>query len=504
MLGLLVALSATVRVRSLVAPTTQNWDENTFILVAQRLGMGELPFTTTFENKPPLLPILQSVPLLLAPGSLHLFRLTLVVVVALTAFAVFEASTRVGLGRIPAIVAACGFIVWTMASPSGTAWMSQHSANLWLAVLLLLTVRGANQRSDLLITGLVAAVLVLTRTNYVVPAAALLALAVLWTRDGRRLRSIWLMTVGGLLPAASVTLVYSLAGELGSLRAGVLDVILTSGGQGDVRTGLGAPPRWFIWALLTGLALQLAGTRGSSSRSDAGRRLWWANLSMLLGLAASILLHGTIFSHYLLMFALPLGIGFGLALDRILHDHRAAMSGQADVAGRHLAGVAGRGAALIVAVLLLEPSGMAAGRLLPSRTTTEAVFEAELTAALAERLDERPGTVWALDHHFVYWRTRTLPPHPLVTHPSSLSKPEFWASVPIDGASRPSTGREAVGLVLATSPDYVVSSEGLTEWYLRRFDDDATALLLSVIEEEYRVVWRSSINNAVIRTRHVG
>jgi hypothetical protein len=505
-----VAVVSGARLASLVAPATVDWDENTFILVAQRLTVGELPFTTTFENKPPLFSALQAIPLLIAPDSLLVFRWALIIVVTFTALALRRSMIASGAPRLAADLIVPLVAVASMASPSGSAWMSQHSANLWLSLLLLVILGSRDARVNHVLAGMIASVLVLTRTSYVLAAAGLLILMVARSPRPRRPSIAAATVLGGAIPGAVVLALYAVAGELAAFRAGVIDVVLGSGGQGDLRLGIGMPPRWLGWSLAALVLIHLAGRtqHGCASRLEraAGlQHLRDANGVISVGLLASIMIHGSIFTHYLQMLILPLAVGASIAVAASMDVYRSAqLYDSRTLTFRRLRRVLPRAATLGLGVALLVPSGMSVDRLVPDRSASRAAFEAEIVAALRSIRSDGGGSIWAIDHHFVYWKTGSLPPHPLVTHPSSLSKPEFWASIPVRDAIRPETGSDVVSLVLSQTPSYIIGSANLDEWYLRQLDASARELLLSRIEADYRIVWRSSFQDAVIRVHVAG
>jgi hypothetical protein len=65
MLGIGIAASVLLRLVWIVFPAVIDWDEGTYNLVASRLLAGELPYTTTMDNKPPLAELLRVVSMLL-------------------------------------------------------------------------------------------------------------------------------------------------------------------------------------------------------------------------------------------------------------------------------------------------------------------------------------------------------------------------------------------------------------------------------------------------------
>lgn len=499
-----VGVVALIRTASLLDPVTVDWDENTFLLVAQRMAMGELPFTTTFDNKPPALAALQAVPLLLAPTSLVGVRFALVLVIAVTAMALRAALIGSGVPKRIGDLVVPLTAVLSMASAGGIPWMSQHSANMWLALLVMVVIQPNPRDRTLVLAGVLASVLVLTRTNYAFPASGLILLSIVWMPATRRVRGSGLVLLGGIIPLGIMVLLYARDGQVAALRAGVLDVVLGPGGQADIRDGIGVPPTWLVWLCLAFALLHITGRsrrfRGAHADPKAmDDRIMTANLTMAFGLAVSVLLHASIFGHYRQMFTVPLALSALVSAAGLLPGDGPGRDGEGRVIEWRPIWI--RTSALAVSGALLLLGGFTLSHLIPDRSSSRPDFEAGLVAALDELVAANPGSVWALNHHFVYWRTLTLPPHPLVTHPSSLAKPEFWASVPeVDGPS-PGSAADAVSLVLRREPRYIVGSEDLGEWYLLDLGEDAQELLREEIELWYQIVYRSPSRGAVIWAR---
>ena len=486
-----------LRSSSLISAPRASFDEDTFILVAQRLARGELPFTTTFENKPPLFSVLPAIPQLFAPESRLAVRVALTVVILLTGFAVAVSVRRATGSVLGGGASGLALVGFSALAPSGQAWMSQHSANFWLAILLLLCwPRGTATRArSPFLVGVVAGVLVLTRTNYVIPATVLLLLDLAWRPAGGRFGVFARVVAGGASVAGIVAAAYGLVGELPALLAGALDVLVAEGGQGDVRSTLRPLPGWMMSTVGLFAVVSVAALPGAAGRPKPALRLWWSGVALAASIGVSVLLHRSIFSHYLLMFGVPVAILSGLVVHAVLQG--IGVPGQPRLVRRGLTVITLRVALpLAAAGALAGPAGLQPTRLIPAVGTSEASEDRALVDALRGFLEQSPGSVWALSDHFVYWRTGTLPPHPLVTHPSSLTKSEFWSSVPLDASARPQTTRQAIDLILATRPRYVVSTEHLDEWYLDPFPEER-AHLRERLAGDYRVVWRSDGDMAI-------
>lgn len=498
-LAFMLAIVGSIRFGSILNAATISWDENTFILVAQRLTLGELPYTTTFDNKPPAFVAMQAL-LWESSSTLVLFRLSLVIVISITALTIRVALLRAGARPAAGWIAAVAMAFFSASAPAGGAWMSQHAANLWLAILLLMmTSEEVTRRLDVGI-GLVAAMLVLTRTNYLVPAMLVVLLDLTSRSELHRSGRIGRQAAGFAIPVLLTIAVYWIGSSIPSLISGVIDIVIRSGGQGDPRSALAIPDRWFLAAVAAGLLLHASGhvtDHGERSPFLARRRFRAMNLAVLMGAALSVQLHSTVFTHYLLILVVPLAASVGLAIDGVARGLLATRFGRRSSSRkRAFASIAG----LVASLVLLAPAGFSMNRLRPA-DPSQSAFESELVNELRRLYDERPGPVWALNDHFVYWHLELLPPDPLVTHPSNLTKPEYWLHAPSASGARPQSNAEAIERILKQNPTYIVSSQDLNEWYLRVLDDGARRSFVSALERDYEVVWAAEGRDTVIRAR---
>ena len=498
-LVLVLAIVGSIRFGSIFNAATISWDENTFILVAQRLTLGELPYTTTFDNKPPLFVVLQAL-LLGSSSSLALFRLSLVIVISITALAVRVALLRAGARPAASWIAVVAMALFSASAPAGGAWMSQHAANLWLAILLLIVMsEKTTKRLDVGI-GLVVAVLVLTRTNYLIPAMFIVLLDLAFRSELHCSGRVGRQAAGFAVPVLLTVAVYWITDSIPSLISGVIDIVVRSGGQGDPRSALAIPDRWLLAAVAMGLLLHACGylaDHGDRTLLPVRRRFRALNIAALMGTALSIQLHSAVLTHYLLILVVPLAASAGLAVDGVARGFLGSRSDRRTYSRKRAFTIS---AGLAASLTLLVPAGFSTDRLRPA-DPSQSAFESELVNELRQLNEDKAGTVWALNDHFVYWRLEILPPDPLVTHPSNLMKPEYWMYAPRANSSRPQSGTEAINRILQRNPTYIVSSRELSEWYLRGLDDDERHSFVSALERDYEIVWAAEGRDTVIRAR---
>jgi hypothetical protein len=483
----LFGFSASLRIATIVNPSTIDWDENTFLTVASRVAQGELPFVTTLDNKPPLFPLQQAVALLGGLTNPSLMRGVLAAIIALTAFLVVRATAVHSPTHVGPWSAGIFLIVATSVSPAGGAWMSQTSANLLLALLMLLILSDRTSRWRWMQLGAVAAAVTLTRTNYAFPAAALLLVALLQHHPEGRARITRDVALGGGLLTAAVVLPYAATDTIAYLRVGLFDVLLGPGGQAATVPDTQGLPVW----VLPLVALQVAVLATSGHGSNGAMSGWWREtlrgprvvpLSAQFGMLASLLFHSTLWTHYSIMLLVPVAAQIGL------------IGGGRHATSRRSLTVP----ALAVVVLLVLAASGTSGLLSQSE---EARREASVVQRLDLLVDGRDLRVWAISDNYVNWRTRTAPAHPIVAFPGGPDIPVVRQNVGLYGDEPvPGTTLEAMLLVLDRSPHYIVSSPGLTEGYLgEMLTEDALGVLRDEIDRHYRTVWTDASGRTAIR-----
>lgn len=214
---------------SILWPFTFTWDENTFNLVALRLLEGELPYTTTFENKSPLTLVPQSLALLVVGQSPSAMRLVAALLLGLAAF--LAVLITPGTRRFtPALLTGLLLILLWVTRTNGLAWMSElNIAILFLLTLLLVVQFRGDAMWQLALIGIAIGTIPLVRINWSFAALILFVAFAIKVR-------VWLriLVVGffSLLPLILVFLTYALSGKVDRLWAGAV-VLPRSLGDGE-------------------------------------------------------------------------------------------------------------------------------------------------------------------------------------------------------------------------------------------------------------------------------
>jgi len=460
---------------SFAAPV--GWDENTFFLVASRGAAGELPYTTTFDNKPPLAVLFQTMALATRIDSPWQLRIVAAILAALAAYFL----TRIGFRRGPSwwqVPTGAIFIALYSLLPEGFGWVTELNAIVLFALAIYLLWRIAvGQRASLFLLGLVIGLLPLTRTNWAFVAIALLVAAALYVR-GMSLnfvRGVTALIAGSATPLALTALAYAGAGEFSRFWQGAVLLPLRYGVEATDASSLSLSPYslrlWLIGMALIALAAVLSWYLGQIEELI---------FDGLVALIASVLLITALaqspdYGHHALQFTPIIAIGLARVTGQILQ-----MPWAQPVT------LAATGAVIVLALFGLPLSNYYQGWTSLKQAYTPSNFSnfaREITsdsrtnlgevgvsalASVQSLVSKDQGSIWALDTHDIYWRLGKDPVSPLVTHPSSLVEPAFLRTY--FGAQV--SPEQAVIKTFDLSPDLIVfeSAAYLTGAPKARFD----------------------------------
>lgn len=426
-----------------------DWDESTFLITAQDILRGHLPYLVTFDNKPPGMSLVLAGALILFGPTVLAARL-LADACVLTLAAMVYFSGRRYMGRLLAFALAAGLVT----AFSGT-YARYASSELVAAVPLLAAAALLLRSSDKVwcspAVGLLLSLATLVRTNlgFVALAVGVLHLVATARPGWPRRDALVGYIVAGLVPPLFLVVVYAAAGHLDLLWAGLVAVPLSyeASGRGLLNAlfwlqfdlfALGNV--WislFVVLLVAGLiAFLVRLIRGSDDAE--WRRDAVVILVVFSATLASTLVGGGFESHYLAQLFPLAALALPLAVASTRWWKRAALG----AATFSVAGVT----ALATPPLIASVGAVASGR--------AAVHPIEM-AATAIDADRKPSDeVWALDHQLVLFYLDMPPVVPLATHPDNIFRPEIAG--PLVRAGLAPT--DVVGAIIARSPRYVVSA----------------------------------------------
>lgn len=454
-----ICLSTIWTIDSIIFPITEDWDEDTFLLVGSRMAHAELPYTTTFENKPPLATFLHSLPFLFGITDPHLMRLITAILLGLCAF--FISSTNLDSKRnwISQLVGIF-FLSLYLILPAGKAWMTQINVILLFSICVSLAAKATTLKSyTFIILCSLIGCLPLVRTNWVLVCIILLAY-ILYSRKSNRIRL--LGCISFMSPSFFVIILYSLSGNLNMLWKGIIALpIEISTDQGiSLETSEYMVSLSSISFFLSLISLIL--------RSKAkGKNAWDFDILLILitiAIVTAQILQFPDFSHHTLQIVPFLALSLLRVLDAIF------------LVTKNFAGN-GTNQKLLrwISIITLPMLTLNLGQL--GKLQMEWQREKIIVESVERRLGElsREGKVWALTDHYIYWRLGIKPFHPLVSHPSSIAKQAF-----INQFFKGETPQITLKNLLEMKPEIIVVNPDIG--YL---EGDMKEMLFAVLKNEY-------------------
>lgn len=378
-------------------------DESTFILMAQSLVEGNLPYTELWDLKPPLLFALFAIPISLFGKSMVAIRLLGVITVFGVALATCLIGRKVadkGVGFLSGTLTV--LLISLFNNVQGV--MSEHLSLVFLMPSLYLLIRYPSTPGYFL-AGFGMGLAGLCKTNLIVALAFLglyLIIRALRNKKTNEIRAYIWIPIGGSLAIGISFLVYLLDGK-GTLwwESVILAPLAYTRDQGAfpwkyLPFYLGSAwLLWYAWAL----------------RKSFGKGFEILLVS-LAGVVLTFLVGGKLNGHYLLQFY-PL---FLLVFVSLLQLKRPA-------ANRMWIGI-------IPFLVLLLPveSYLEYNRILRRKAMAGTFFNGEGITVPKYINSEYPGVsrVLFLEYHIGYWFLDRKPPSKAATHPSNICRPGLF------------------------------------------------------------------------------
>jgi hypothetical protein len=280
--------SVLLRITWIANPYTFGGDESTYLVVAGRLLHGEVPYTTTFDNKPPLAELPQAISILVFGNSMVGVRIGAAIVLGIAAFLLSSAafSTRFTWLRLPtAITIICTYTL----IDQGAAWQAELNAILFFS----LAAWSFTKRHSPYLIALFAGVIPLCRTNWILVTAVIVVFAILMPRP-RPSRGIWLALLGLITPAASVVFVYLVLGKFDRLLQGAVILPMMRQEAGT----FGLPFKWDKYLAASLLVLVFAIVLSSVLQQKKERFTDLYFLATMLALTVMALIQSPDFDHH--------------------------------------------------------------------------------------------------------------------------------------------------------------------------------------------------------------
>lgn len=445
----LLTSSILIRWSSIIYPSSLNWDEDTFLLVGSKMVRGELPYTSTFDNKPPLATLFHAIPFAVGLDQPQTLRIMAALLVAIAAFLlVASTATREPWWRLWLL--GMPFIVLYSWLPSGMSWMTQLNVIVLFSCAFYCLAGRIQRRSSCptVIFGLLVGALPWFRTNWTIVAIVLTA-AGYYFSEGRKQRLYFI--IGLVTPSLIVALLYAVLADLQILWRGLVELpIALSTNRGlDIQVSEGMP---LLLVATTSLCVgSLLIRRKWGHKTGFALDLWI--IAMAVGLGVAQAFQSPDFNHHTLQMVPFITLGTVRLVDatRLLPESAKTVQ-HFFVLGLIIFPVIG------AAIALTDLRNAA-------RLQEQWDAQTRLTDAIHDLKPSPADTVWALSDHFVYWRLGLPPIDPLVAHPSSIGKPPFVAAYK---GSEQGVPRDAIAEIMALDPKFIIASEQDGYWYLDR------------------------------------
>lgn len=460
---LLAALTALTQLGSLTQEII-NWDENTFMLLAGDLLDGTLPFTETFDNKPPMIFFLLAGWMALFGDTVQSVRIFGDVCLWGTAVMVFVIA-RAYAGPLASGAAAALYIALHGVDP-GFHTTAGLPAMLCVMIALWLILQRREAAWAMVLAGILVGIAVLTRSNlaYVALISGVwLFVMGLWLPAASRCswRTPFWYAIGGMIPLALMIFTYAQVNAVDDLKLASVDVALSYSGQwGWMGAALGHAKAWIaamqatplvhvpftlvtVWAVVVLLWPGAAAPEQGLTRHDWAI-VWVFLLSTLFSIAKS----GAVYPYYWQQFFPLTCLMVAYLIDRLdtLWQRPVAMALVA-----------------LVCVGALWPNALTSLRVLTTPGYAQDRYEVLRAAEFLGPRLRQGDDVWALDRHLILHYLDWPVPSPILAHPSNITRGAILAPL-VEAEYLPA---EPLQKVMESLPEYLVSNGHGDLFYFR-------------------------------------
>lgn len=483
--GSLVANIAVALTIGVVVAATQLWtyqseilstDEQTFMLMAQDILRGHLPYIGIYDNKPPVLFFSLAGAMALFGQSLETTRLFGDLCIFVTACMIF-AVCRPRSGRWAALFTAIAFVAAHTAGFGGYT-SAELLCNVFCAAALLLMINWGSRRWSSWLVGGLLALAALTRSNLIILVVAVgLLYAIAMVRPewlAVRRTGIIGYIIGGLTVPAALVALYASQNGLADLWLATVTVPLsyatsqyplTRVAQWILSAGFaedkGKAELAFALVLAVSLVLPFLAPRATAEA--------WPGLFIAAGVLAatmiSMLLGGIFFSHYILQAFPPAAVFIGLAASGDRWKH----------------GAIGLGTLTAGALGLVYATPLSLAYLPHLRDM--AGDRPMLQMAISISADQAPeDLVWPRSYaQLVLFYLNQPPPSRAATFPNTINWPVIIDTLVANGYVPP----DEFGRLMRLKPRYIITVKDKPTDGLKGKDAEAFASLLAVDYEKW-------------------
>ncbi|MFM1878664.1 MAG: hypothetical protein RLZZ241_1530 [Bacteroidota bacterium] len=383
-------------------------DESTFILMAQSIADGHLPYAQLWDLKPPLLFFIFSIPISLFGKSLLAIRVTGWLVTSCISFFTFLIGLKTDQ-RITGLAAGIGCMFLMSLGGSVQGVMSEHFSVFFLlpAVLWLL---GPATEIRFGLSGFFLAMAVLCKSNLVLvlPVLGLLLLAKTLGKSGKMYRTpLLFLIIGGTLGITSSMLPYLNSGQFTLWWDAVIKAPLAYSEVANIGGS------FYLFYLIFGFLLWLALKKNWLRINAPEIQLLCI---VLIGILLAFFKGGRINGHYLLQFY-PIALVLLFTALRQLSQRVLSLF---------------TGGIVLWMLLLPVESYLEYAALFKNYRDSGQWYNGEgvVVPAYLNRNFPNEKKVFFLEYHIGYWFMDAQPPSAVVTHPSNLCRTSLYPFIP--------------------------------------------------------------------------
>lgn len=287
-----------------------DWDESTYIIHAQLLLDGILPYTEKLSFRPPFTYIVIAGFIELFGKSIVSIRFGAIIFITLTALFVFLISKQIlkeknALFASILTIISSSFLI-SHFQQGAAAIYSEHIATLPILIAFFLLQNYQNNKSNLSIffAGFFISLAVLTRSNLVILAAGLIFLFYFSEIYKKNKKIIIYYSLGGILPILILIIPYYLTSNLENLFVCLIDVPLTYiSKESYIKTIVyltGYASNFWNYKAITSLTLWVIGTVSILKYTYNKKKNFLLFTSFIFFILLSIIITNKSYDHYLI------------------------------------------------------------------------------------------------------------------------------------------------------------------------------------------------------------
>jgi 4-amino-4-deoxy-L-arabinose transferase-like glycosyltransferase len=446
-------------------------DESTFILIGKSITDGHLPYDFLWDLKPPLLFYVFGFVEWLFPHSLIAVRFFGVIIIFISAIVLIQIAKTVGAKN--SFLIGLSYVLLSSLFGSIQGVMSEHAAVFFFLPGILLFLKNKTP-VNLLLSGIFFGCAMLCKLNlaYTLLGLFLYYFIIFYKSGGlsSTIKNIALATTGTLIPFILIAIPYILQNKLKLFIESVFMATLEYGHTTKVT------PLYKLlitgWVIMLSLLISILAMKfvEKENRKQAG-----LFIALLASTIFTFYSSGTVNGHYLIeIFPFLVILLFGFTLRKEFTP------GYLKYA---------------VLVLLLSTESFAEYyRIVMQYAEKSTFYNGKAFTAVHElkRLGLADKKIFFADHHIGYWLLNKYPLTKSVTHPSSLSRPEFFKHF-----GNTNTSLEELKCIMEViDPEVIVSRKECLSFFSE--DSEENIYFMSRMKAYYQLAYQNPAEKIVI------